>query len=65
MYTVRASPGQAYEVWRTWDNICTSYNKWLCVFWRIVASRESLRVCHSLQTLEKILLTFNPPMAEE
>ena len=34
-----------------------------CVLWRAVASRQSLRVCHghTLQTLEKILLTFNVP----
>jgi len=33
-----------------------------CVLWQAAASRQSLRVCHghTLQTLEKILLTFNP-----
>ena len=56
------SPRQAYEVcWRS-DNVCTSF-EWLCVLRRAVASRQSLRVCygHTLKTLEKILLTFNPP----
>ena len=33
------------------------------VLWRAAASCQSMRVCHdhTLQTLEKLLLTFNPP----
>ena len=34
-----------------------------CVLWQAAASRQSLRVCHghTLQTLEKLITTFNLP----
>ena len=56
------SPSAAYEVWWRSENVFKSY-KWLCVLGRAVANPQSLRVCHghTLQYLEIILLTFNPP----